>query len=71
MLPDRDPHDNDLKVDVLLDALIEMPEPGEQVYSSAYEWPDSYDSIRVWLGAPIHREQAFDDLPDDVEDDTF
>ena len=69
MLSDRDPDCNDLKADVLLDALIEMPEPGEPVYSSAWEWPDEYDSIRVWLGAPHCRAQAFDDLPPDIDID--
>lgn len=65
MLPDREPRDNYLNVAVLLDALTEMPEPGEPIYSSAWEWPDEYDSIRVWLGAPTSRGQAFDDLPPD------
>ena len=65
MLPDRDPRDND-PLGEQLDALTEMPEPGEPIYSSAWEWPDEYDSIRVMLGSPTCREQAFDDLPDDT-----
>ena len=69
MLPDRAPNDNDLKVDVLLDALTEMPEPGEPIYSSAWEWPDEYDSIRVMLGAPTCRADTFDDLPPDDDID--
>ena len=67
MLPDLDPRDNDLNVDVLLDALTEMPEPGEPVYSSADEWPDEYDSVRVTLGPAWDRWQAFDDLPPDLD----
>ena len=39
MLPDRDPHDND-QLGRLIDSLAEMPEPGEEVYSSAEDWPD-------------------------------
>lgn len=48
-----------LTVGRLIDALIEMPEPGEEVYSSADDWPEIYDSIRVTTVNP------FDPLPDD------
>ena len=65
MLPDREPDNNDLNVDVLLDALTEMPEPGEPIYSSAWEWPDWTDDGRVWLGLAKRRAEAFNDLPDD------
>jgi hypothetical protein len=34
-------------------------------------WPDWTDDDRVWLGSAKRREQAFDDLPPDVDDDTF
>ena len=65
MLPDRDPRDNDPNLGVLLDALTEMPEPGEPIYSSAWEWPVWTDEDRVWLGSVKHRAEAFDDLPND------
>jgi len=66
MLPDRDPRANDPNLGVLLDALTEMPEPGEPIYSSAEEWPSKYDSIRIMLGPAIFPQNGrFDDLPND------
>ena len=66
MLPHPQPDRND-HLGELLDVLTEMPEPGDEVYTSADEWPSEYDSIRVWLGSPTCREQVFDDLPDDTD----
>ena len=67
MLPHPQPDRNDDPLGRLHDALTEMPEPGEPVYSDASEWPTAYDSLRVWLGAPTCTEQSFDDLPPDLD----
>jgi hypothetical protein len=45
--------------------------PLDEEESDPAGWPREYDSIRVALGPALFREESFDDLPPDVNDDTF
>lgn len=47
----------------LLDALIEHPDEGEPVYSSATEWPPWTDAVIVGWGAPLDLEEMLPDGP--------
>ena len=53
-------NENHVSLLTLIDALTEMPEPGEEIYGSAAEWPAEWDDV-VMLGAPLTREEFFGD----------
>ena len=56
----------------LLDAMAEMPEPGEEVYSSPEKWPDQWDDDIVALGAALMAQEIWGDpLPDDDDLEPF
>jgi hypothetical protein len=62
------PEIHDPILDLLIDALAELPEPGEQVYSSAEEWP-SWTDLTVGIGRALIPDELLPDDPDQLPGD--
>lgn len=56
---------------LLVDSLIEMPEPGEEVYTDASQWPAWCDDSIAQIGAALSREEFFGDTEEPVCDEPY
>jgi hypothetical protein len=63
MLRDTTREIHDPILDLLIDALADLPEPGEEICSSALEWPSRTD-LTVGIGPALIPDELLPDDPD-------